>query len=132
MPTCQKLAFKKYLFSNYWSAVSVAVCAGVSVVGTAGTAFGSKVLESTVRPPIMKTLENKISANIMVASVQVLLSKKSLVFCTPPICAPPPPPKDDESPPPFGFWTIITTTNKKATIIIKNKNIVNVLMSVLN
>ena len=46
-------------------------------------------------------VDNKISAIKIVANVQVLLSKKSEVFCTPPICVEPP--NEEERPPPLGF-----------------------------
>ena len=43
-----------------------------------------------------------IRAKSKVANSQVLRSKKSEVFCTPPICCVPPP-KDEDKPPPLGF-----------------------------
>ena len=76
-------------------------------------------------------LDKRINANITVASVHVLLSKKSVVFLTPPNCCVPPPPKDEDKPPPFGFCTIITTISKNATITIRTKNIVNVLIIIV-
>jgi hypothetical protein len=45
MPACHKLAFSKIYFIIIYSAGSVAAGAGTSVVGTAGTAFSSKVLD---------------------------------------------------------------------------------------
>ena len=53
--------------------------------------------------PGMATLEIKINAKSKTAKAQVLLSKKSVVFLTPPICCEPPPPKVDANPPPLGF-----------------------------
>ena len=100
--------------------------AGVGVL-EAGASVLSIIFESLSPndPPKLK-LESKISTINIAANVQVLLSKKSVVFCTPPICVDPP--NDEESPPPLGFWTIITTTSKKQTIVIKTKKIENVLI----
>ena len=88
------------------------------------------ILESVslIEPEKLK-LESKIKAIKIVANVQVLLSKKSVVFWTPPnICDPP---IDDDNPPPLGFWTIITTISKKQTIVIKTKKIENVLIGLI-
>src|SRR5690606_22110164 len=89
----------------------------------------SITLDSAAEPPSrMVTFESRIKTSSNVARVHVLLSKKSVVFLTPPSCWPPPPPNEDESPPPLGFCTIITTTSKNATMIINAKKIVKVLI----
>ena len=69
-------------------------------------------------------LANKIKANIAIANVQVVLSKKLFVFCTPPKDAPPPPPNEEDNPPPLGFCTITINIKATATIKIKIKNAV--------
>ncbi len=51
-------------------------------------------------PPKLK-LESKMSTINTVANVQVLLSKKSVVFCTPPNIWEPP--MEEDNPPPLGF-----------------------------
>ena len=67
---------------------------------------------------------NKINANIEMAKVQVVLSRKLLVFCTPPIEEPPPPPKVEDNPPPLGFCTITININAIAMIKINIKKTV--------
>src|SRR5690606_18640500 len=71
--------------------------------------------------------DNKIKAIKIPPKVHVLLSKKSVVFCTPPICCVPPP-KEDDNPPPLGFCTMIAKINKKQTIVIAMKNPVNIFL----
>jgi len=119
-----------YLSITYFFAGSFA---GAGVIGAGVVAFGEAVsvlsiifeFESPIESPKLK-LESKIRTINIVANVQVLLSKKSVVFCTPPICVDPP--NEDESPPPLGFCTIITTTSRKQTIVINTKKIENVLI----
>ena len=50
-----------------------------------------------------KKLLTKIKTIKSVASVQVLLSKKSPVFLTPPTTWLEPPPNEEDNPPPLGF-----------------------------
>ncbi len=75
-------------------------------------------------PPLsIEKFDNKINANNEIANVQVVLSKKLFVFCTPPKDCAPQPPNEEDNPPPFGFCTItikikITATNN---MIPKNK-----------
>jgi hypothetical protein len=58
--------------------------AGIAGV-VAGASVFSMILESvSLKEPVKLKLESKISAIKIVANVQVLLSKKSVVFCTPP------------------------------------------------
>ena len=86
------------------------------------------ILESlSLKDPVKLKLDNRINKIKIVAKVQVLLSKKSVVFCTPPIICDPP--NDDDKPPPLGFCTIMTMINKKQTIVIKTKKIENVFMT---
>ena len=47
-------------------------------------------------------LEKSININIRDARIHVVLSRKSVVFFTPPICWVSPP-KEEDSPPPLGF-----------------------------
>ena len=70
----------------------------------------------------MVQIEINIKINIIAASTQVLLSRKSVVLFTPPICCCPPPNVDD-NPPPLGFWTITTRTRRIQTKIISDTNI---------
>jgi hypothetical protein len=72
-------------------------------------------------------LDNKTNVINDPASTHVLLSKKSVVFCTPPNCCEPPIAED--KPPPLGFCTMITMINKKQTIVINTKKIENVLIA---
>ena len=62
-------------------------CAGATGVFVAGTELPvfSMIFESvSLNVPVKLKLESNISAISIVANVQVLLSKKSVVFCTPP------------------------------------------------
>ncbi len=76
----------------------VEVGAGMVVVASESNAFDSALPGWSIA-----TFDSKIKANKSVAKAQVLLSKKSVVFLTPPNCWVPPPPKDEDNPPPFGF-----------------------------
>ena len=83
------------------------------------TALSCKRRESErVLPVPSEMFESKMSTSKSPASNQVLRSRKSEVFWTPPICCPPPP-KDEDRPPPLGFWTITTKTSRKHTKMIK-------------
>lgn len=81
--------------------------AGAGVIGAGVAAFGvtasvlSMIFESVPKEPPKLKLESNINKINIPPKVQVLLSKKSVVFCTPPICVDPP--NEDESPPPLGF-----------------------------
>ena len=57
---------------------------------------------------------NKQETNKATTRYQVLFSRKSVVRCTPPICAPPV--KPAANPPPLGFWTRITAPKRKQMI----------------
>ena len=101
MPTCHShWHFKLFLMDNYFKlslVVGVVVSTGVVV------SIPSKVLSNLklLSPPLgIAKFANKINANIAIAKVQVVLSKKLFVFCTPPKDAPPPPPKEEDNPPP--------------------------------
>ena len=48
----------------------------------------------------IEKLDSKIKANIAIARVQVVLSRKLFVFWTPPRDCAPPPPNEEDSPPP--------------------------------
>ena len=62
-----------------------------------------KSLDSVFISPVFKViLESNINISNKEANIQVLLSKKSVVFLTPPICCESPP-NEDDNPPPFGF-----------------------------
>ena len=81
--------------------------AGAGVIGAGVAAFGvtasvlSMIFESVSNEPSKLKLESNINKINIPPRVQVLLSKKSVVFCTPPICVDPP--NEEESPPPLGF-----------------------------
>ena len=75
-------------------------------------------------------LEIKIKTNKMAANTQVLRSKKSVVFCTPPSCCELPP-NEDERPPPLGFCTMTTKMSKKQMTTVSPKKMVNVLILTL-
>ena len=67
----------------YFVAGAAGAAGEVGVV--AGASVFSIILESvSLKEPVKLKLESKISAIKIVANVQVLLSKKSVVFCTPP------------------------------------------------
>jgi len=83
----------------------------------------------SVVPSNKDMFDSKINPNKMADRVHVLLSKKSVVFLTPPSCWVPPPPKDEANPPPFGFCTMMTTTSKNAMKMIRIRKIENVLIS---
>jgi hypothetical protein len=72
-------------------------------------------------------LDNNINKSNRPAKIHVLLSRKSEVFCTPPICWAPPP-KEEDRPPPLGFCTITIRTSKKQTRIMRDINIEKLLM----
>lgn len=139
---------RDFLYKNYFfsvvggggGAVSVVVvAAGWAVVVVAASVFGvvgagavvagasSITLEPvSLNAPVKLKLESSTKTINEVAKTHVLLSKKSVVFWTPPsICEPP---IDEDKPPPLGFWTIITTINKKQTIVINTRKIENVLI----
>lgn len=112
--------------------------AGVAVAGAGVVAVGAGVAGAASiscitlfwsdNEPVKLRLDNMINAIRMVAKVQVLLSRKSVVFCTPPIiCVPP---RLDDKPPPFGFCTMITTINKKHTMVIKTRKTENVFITI--
>ena len=87
--------------------------------------MSSSVLSSLISDePFLsiEKLDNKINANIAIAKVQVVLSKKLFVFCTPPRDCAPPPPNEDDNPPPFGFCTITIKINITATSSITARN----------
>lgn len=76
------------LYQNYYF-VAGAAGAGVCCAGAAGVVAGASVFSMILDPvsfndPVKLKLESKIKAIKIVANVQVLLSKKSVVFCTPP------------------------------------------------
>src|SRR5690606_25854189 len=97
----------------------------VGAVFSMGSPFSN--LESPpTKLPFIATLDNKMRTTNIVPNVQVLLSKKSPVFLTPPTIWVPPPPKEDDNPPPLGFCTMITNINKRQTKRISTRNIVNV------
>ena len=97
MPACHlswHFLYFIFVFSSYWalSVVFVPLVAG-AVIGVSGKASGAVVsigsplsnFESeSLKLPFIATLESKIRTTNMVANVQVLLSKKSPVFFTPP------------------------------------------------
>jgi hypothetical protein len=77
------------LFQNDYFAAGAAgagvCCTGAAGVFVAGASVFSISLESvSLKDPVKLKLESKIRAIKIVANVQVLLSKKSVVFCTPP------------------------------------------------
>ena len=53
-------------------------------------------------PEFRVMLENRINKKSNEVKIHVLLSRKSVVFCTPPICCESPP-NVEASPPPLGF-----------------------------
>jgi hypothetical protein len=116
----------------YFAGAGVAGAGAVPCAGAAGVFTGasvlSMILESvSLKDPEKLKLESKINTIKTVAKVQVLLSKKSVVFCTPPnICVPL---IVEDNPPPLGFCTMITMINRKQTIVIKTKKIENVLIT---
>ena len=68
-----------------------------------GMLESSSNFESIVSLPEDNVMfDTNIRAKSKVAKSQVLRSKKSEVFCTPPNCCVPPP-KDEDKPPPLGF-----------------------------
>jgi uncharacterized membrane protein len=99
-----RLAFSIFVGATYYFAGSVA---GAGVIGAGVAAFGvtasvlSMIFESVPNEPPKLKLESNINKINIPPKVQVLLSKKSVVFCTPPICVDPP--NEEESPPPLGF-----------------------------
>jgi hypothetical protein len=116
---------------NYFAVFGAtgAFCTGAgftSLEGVANSVFSNNFDSVSLNVPLKLRLDSNINAIRIVASVQVLLSKKSVVFCTPPSIWEPL--IADDNPPPFGFCTIITTINRKQTIVIKTKKIENVLI----
>ena len=77
------------LYQNYYFVAGAAgagvCCAGAAGVVAAGASVFSIILDPvSFNDPVKLKLESKIKAIKIVANVQVLLSKKSVVFCTPP------------------------------------------------
>ena len=89
-----------------YSSLSVEV-AGISTAAGATSSITASLPSSTfesfwANPLLKETFERRIRAARRIANVQVVLSKKSFVFLTPPTtCVLPP--KLEDSPPPFGF-----------------------------
>jgi len=80
---------------------SVAAGAEEGIAGVV-TALSSITFEPlSLLPPLKLKLDNKIKAINVAPKYQVLLSKKSVVFCTPPIICELP--KVEDNPPPLGF-----------------------------
>ncbi|KFC59553.1 hypothetical protein FEM08_17000 [Flavobacterium gilvum] len=80
---------KYYFMRMYYFAgagvagVAGAFCAG-AVAGAAVSDFSMIFDSESLKVPVKLKPESKIKAINIVANVQVLLSKKSVVFCTPP------------------------------------------------
>ena len=89
-----------YYFAGSDAGVAGVIGAGVAAFGVTASVL-SMIFESVPNEPPKLKLESNINKINIPPKVQVLLSKKSVVFCTPPICVDPP--NDDESPPPLGF-----------------------------
>ena len=97
-----------YLLSSVFGA---SLFVGAGVVVFTGTSPESNAFDSVLPPLLIATLDNKINANKSVAKAQVLLSKKSPVFLTPPNCCVPPPPNDDDNPPPVSYTHLTLPTS---------------------
>ncbi len=113
MPLYWRGQFNKKI-ANMAVTVILAICmlqlsclnylAGVSTgVGTSLFSIVFLIPDSSIDSPLgIAKFDNKINAIKTKESVQVLLSRKSEVLCTPPkVCAPPP--NEDDNPPPLGF-----------------------------
>ena len=82
------------------SASGVALLTGTAIgCDVVGAAFESSALDScTLSESPIAILDSKIKTSSKVANAQVLLSKKSDVFLTPPTCWLPPPPNEEDNP----------------------------------
>ncbi len=123
--------FLKIISVNYSSTLSgnssslTGVVAGVA--GSGATSSTCSVISlfssSVVVLPTFTMFMPNTSTNKAMANVQVLLSKKSVVFLTPPnICGLSPPPKAEPNTPPLGFCTSTTSVSNTQTNTIKIVN----------
>jgi hypothetical protein len=82
--------------------ISGILCSGISGMVCSGIDSSIRIESELSESFINVTFEIRIKTRIIIARAHVLLSRKSVVLFTPPICCCPQP-KVEDRPPPLGF-----------------------------
>ena len=110
MKLCQIYLFKGLSSGKFWGIIASSICSWDLI-----SFVESKFL-------VIAKFDSIVNEINTIARVQVVFSKKSVVFFAPIIWLLDPPPKVEERPPPFGFWTKTTSTNRTDVMMIKIAN----------